>query len=244
MENLLKWLKTNWKKTSFLLIGFICILLLAYYCGRQSTSATIGMHKQNLIAARDSVKHYSVTINGLKTSVAEKDAIILDKNQAIDAGIIEKGKLKALHMKELVTNASLKGRIKILEDSLKLPNDTTIVIVKIKDTTGIARDYIRIPFTLLDVENQYLSLNAGLKENKTAYYDMEVPFSGEMSVGYVKSGFLKTKPVGTFTSSNPYLKINNMDILIIPEKKKWYQSFWIHALAGGAIVEGINLLGK
>ena len=244
MENLLNWLNTNWKKTSFLVIGFICILLLAYYCGRQSTSATIGMHKRNLIAARDSVRHYSVTINGLKTSVAEKDAIILTKDQAIEAGIIEKDGLKALHMKDLITNASLKGRIKILEDSLKLPKEKENVYVTIKDTAGIARDYIRIPFTLLDVKNQYLSLNAGMKENKTAYYDLEVPFSGEMSVGYVKSGFLKTKPVGTFTSSNPYLKINNMDILIIPEKKKWYQSFWIHALAGGAIVEGINLLGK
>jgi len=244
MTNLADWIKENWKKASGFLLGFLCILLMAYYCGRHSTSATIGLHTRNLKAARDSVRHYSVTINGLNNSVAERDAIILSKDQAIEAGIIEKERLKALHMKELVSNAKLKGEIEIFKDKLKLPRDKEVVFVPVKDTSGISHDYLRIPFTLLDEKEEYISLKAGMNEDKTAFYHLEVPVSGEMSVGYVKAGFLKTKPVGVFTTKNPYLKVSNMDILITPEKKKWYESFWVHALVGGAAVEGINLLAR
>jgi hypothetical protein len=119
-----------------------------------------------------------------------------------------------------------------------------VVFRTVRDTSGISQEYIRIPLTLLDIKEKYLSLNAGIRQNKTVYFDLELPLSGTMSVGYVKTGFLKTKPVGIFTSENPYLKINNMDILIVQEQKKWYEKFWVHALFGGAIVEGVNILIK
>jgi len=184
----------------------------------------------NLIAVRDSVKTYEVDINGLKNFVALKNAVIADQKEAIKAGLIEIDRLKALHIKEVVTNAELQGTIKILRDSLKLQPGT--VIITVKDTSGISRDYVRLPFTLLDIKEPYLNLNAGMNANRTAYFGMSVPVSGTMTIGYKKAGFLKSKPVGVFTSDNPYLHIDNMDILIVQERKKWYQYWYVHALAG------------
>lgn len=184
----------------------------------------------NIIAARDSVKHFEVEINGLNNFVALKNAIIADQKDAIRSGLMEIDRLKALHIKDVVTNTELQGTIKILRDSLKLQPGT--VIITVKDTSGISRDYVRIPFTLLDIKEPYLNLNAGMNANRTAYFGMSVPVSGTMTIGYKKAGFLKSKPVGVFTSDNPYLHIDNMDILIVQERKKWYQYWYIHALAG------------
>jgi hypothetical protein len=189
----------------------------------------------NLIAVRDSVDNYIIEVNGLKLAVSEKDAVILSEKEAKEAAILEAKRLKALHIKEVVTNTELQGTIKILRDSLKLKPGT--IIVTIKDTTGISHDYVKIPFTLLDIKEPYLTLNAGMNVNRTAYFGLSVPVSGTMTIGYKKSGFLKTKPVGVFTSENPYLHIDNMDILIVQERKKWYQYWYVHALAGIIVYE-------
>ena len=83
-----------------------------------------------------------------------------------------------------------------------------------------------------------------MNANRTAYFGMSVPVSGTMTIGYKKAGFLKTKPVGVFTSPNPYLQINNMDILIVQERKKWYQYWYVHALGGIIVWESVKQLYK
>ncbi len=217
-------------------IGLVLgLILIAFIAGKCSTRKNNQTSLNNLIAARDSVKESFITIDGLKQSVYSKDAIILSKEDALKVQILENERLKALHIKEIVTNADLTGQINILRDSLKLPANT--VYLTIKDTSGVARDYVRIPFTLLKMQEKYISLSAGMNENKTAWYNLSVPVSGEMSIGYIKSGFLKTKPVGIFTTDNPYLTVNSMDILIVKEDKHFYQKTWFHMVLGAAILE-------
>lgn len=216
-----------------LLIG--SLLIIAFFLGKCST---LGERKQiisNLEAARDSVKHFAIEINGIKVEAVQKDAIILSQKDAIAVGILERERLKVLHMKEVVANAELKGMISILRDSLKLPPET--IIVTIKDTSGISHDYVKLPFVLLKENGPDLKLTAGMNKNRTAYYDLKVPVYGEMTIGYVRDGFLKRKPVGIFTSSNPNLTINSMDILIVKDEKKFYQKTWFHMLAGAVIFE-------
>ena len=196
----------------------------------------------NLIAVRDSVDNYIIEVNGLKLAVSEKDAVILSEKEAKEAAILEAKRLKALHIKEVVTNMELQGTIKILRDSLKLKPGT--IIVTIKDTTGISHDYVKIPFTLLDVSEKHLTLKAGMNASKTAYFGLTVPISGTMTIGYKKTGFLRTKPVGVFTSDNPYLHIDNMDILIVQERKKGYNYWYVHALAGVVVWETARQLYK
>jgi hypothetical protein len=235
------WLKI---KKGVIIAGLIlACLTISFLLGKCSTREERDTILGNLIAARDSVKQSFVTIEGLNYTVTTKDAIILSKEDALKVQILENERLKALHIKELVTNAELTGVVHRQDSLLKLPPNT--VFITIKDTSGVARDYVRIPFQLLKINEKFLSLNAGMNQNRTAWFDLQVPVSGEMSIGYVKAGFLKTKPVGIFTSQNPYLKINSMDILIVKEDKHFYNKTWFHMLAGAVIFEaGHQLLIK
>jgi hypothetical protein len=228
------------KKNIILICSVIGLILIAFVFGKCSTKKERSQQIANLAASRDSITQSLITINGLKNSVSTRDAIIVTKNEAIKVGLLEQERLKKLHLKEIVTNTELQGRIKILKDSLSLPPGTKIITVK--DTDGIYMDYMRIPFTILNEKTKWLTLSAGVRMDKTAWYNLEVPLSGEMTIGYQKTGFLKTKPVGIFTSENPNLIINQMDITIIQEDKKWFDKWWVHAIGGAAVFEGARIL--
>jgi hypothetical protein len=201
---------------------FLCI---AYIAGRCSTRQERKVAIDNLIAARDSVKHSYITIGGLENQVFEQNAVILSKDDAIKSGFLEQQRLKKLHIKELITNVELTGRIKILEDSLSLPPD--VKYITIKDSSGITNDYLRIPFVLLNIHRKdSVNLIAGLNKDRRAYWKLDIPFSAVMSVGYQKDGFLKTKPIGIFTTTNPYVHIDKMDVVIVKKSEKWFQKWY------------------
>ena len=237
------WIKETWTKIRKFVIysGLILgLLLIAYIAGRCSTKEERDNQTSNLIAARDLVHASSVIIDGLKNSVWEKNAIILSQEQAIEAGIIREDLLKKLHLKDLITNAELSGIIYRQDSLLNLPPNT--VFITIKDTSGVTHDYIRVPFQLLKIHDKYLSLDAGMDKDRKAWYKNEVPFDGVVTIGYKKTGFLKTTPVGIFTSENPNLKVNKMDILINKESEKWHQKWYIHAGAGALFVELLRIV--
>jgi hypothetical protein len=233
------WIKAN--KTIIMAILCLLIFLLISMRSCIDLRREIIQSQGNLIAARDSVKHGTVIIAGLKNSVAEKRAIILSQQQAIDAGIIERERLKALHIEDLTANAELQGIIANLQDSLKALPGT--VFITVKDTTGIGRNYVRLPFQLLNVQNKYFSLSAGMDGNKLAWYRDTTRLCGTMTLGYRKDGFFKKAyPVGVFTSPDPHLTINSMDILIVQEPKKWYQKTSVHMGAGALIFESFKYI--
>jgi hypothetical protein len=80
--------------------------------------------------------------------------------------------------------------------------------------------------------------------NKTAYYNLEVPFSGTISVGYVRSGLFGQSPKGIFTTENPYLKVDDMNVLIVTEPVKWYQKWYVPIIAGAVGIETVRFLLK
>jgi hypothetical protein len=228
-------------RNNIIVVGIaIGLILIAFICGKCSTNKERSQQIANLAASRDSINESFVIINGLKQQVSTRDAIILTKDEAIQVGLLEQERLKKLHLKEIVTNSELQGTIEILKDSLKLLPGTKIITIR--DTTGIPSEFLSIPFTLLNEKTKWLSLSAGLDSSDFAWYKLNVPVSGEMTIGYMKTGFLKTKPVGIFTSENPYLVINQMDITIIKDKQKWFQKWWVHALGGVIAIESARIL--
>lgn len=238
---LLLWIKSSWLKARKF-IGYsgliLALLSMAFFLGKCSTKKERSQQIANIVAARDSVKHSLIIINGLKNSIWEKNAIILSQEQSIKAGIIEREYLKKLHIKELITNTKLSGIIQRQDSLLSLPPKTEFITVK--DSSGIKKNYVRYPFQLLDVHDKYLSLDAGLDSLRKPWYKLETPFDGVVTIGYQKSGFLKTQPVGIFSSENQFLKVNKMDVLINKESEKWYQKWWVHAIAGAVTIETIH----
>lgn len=221
-------------------LGFILLVTISFIAGKCSTRSERKQSQGNILALQSEIKQTEVVIQGLKNTVFERDAVILDQSDAIKLGIIERERLKKLHLSELITNTELSGTIQILRDSLKLPAST--VFVTIKDTSGVSREYVKIPFQLLKITDKYITLEAGMNLNRTAYYNLSVPFSGEISVGYVRSGIFKKVPKGIFTTTNPYLTTNDMNVLIVQEKDRIYDKWYIHAGMGILVFEGLKLL--
>jgi hypothetical protein len=236
---ILQWIRLN----KWIVIISLFLVVLSGFSLRSciALKKADALNVANLAASRDSIRHYSITIDGLKNSVHEKAAIILSQQQAIDAGIIERELLKKLHIKDLITNTELTGVIHQKDSLLNLP--PKVEFITVKDSSGVTKNYIRYPFQLLRIHNTYLNLDAGLDSLKKAWFDLSNPLSGSISIGYKRKGFLKPlKPVGVFVSKNPYITINSMDILIIREPKKWYEKTWVHVGAGAVIFESVRYL--
>jgi hypothetical protein len=227
-------------KTTTAILIVVLLGASIFFLGKCSTKADRQQGIENLIAARDSVKTFSLVISGLRNTVVEKNAMILSQKEAIKAGVVDRDRLKALHLKDLVTNADLTATIRILRDSLDLPPD--VVFVTVKDTSG-SHLAIVLPYEW-KFQDEYLSLTTGIRINKKAYFDIGVPISGTMSIGHVKSGLFKTVPKGVFTTENPYLKVNSMDILIVEEPKTLFQKTWFHIFVGSAATVGVLQLLK
>jgi hypothetical protein len=226
------------KKSTLLLLAFLSGCGVAVFVKEYGFKKERSQQTANLAASRDSVLALSYEIDGLKTLVFQKDAIILTEKQAKEAGILEIERLKKLRMKDVITQADLQGRIRILRDSLKLPPE--VQFVTFKDTSGVTRDYVRVPFTLLDSTDKYISIRAGMNHNRTAFYDVSVPISGSMTIGYQKDGLFKVKPVGVFSTTNQHLTVNQMDIAIFEEDKKIFQRTWFKMLVGAISYEAVR----
>jgi len=228
------------KKYKFWVLGagvLIIILVGMYFAGRLSTKKERDLSKQNLAAMQDSVKTYKIKVKGLVLQVFEKDALILTKNDAIKLGLIEKEYWRKLHLSALVANVKLEGELKAAQDSLALPPEVKFITVN--DSSGIARDYVKIPFTLLAIKDPYLNLGAGMNVDRTAWYKLDIPIVGTVTIGYKGK-----KAVGVFTTENTLLNITNMNIVIVPYKSKWYESKWISAAAGFVAGYGVKSLIK
>ena len=232
------------KNKIYLLFAFLGLFAVSFFLGQCSTKKERSQGVANLAASRDSIKTYSIKIDGLRNSIFEKNAIILSQEDAIKAGLIREDVLKKLHIRDMITNTDLSGIIKHQDSLLSLPPQT--VFITINDTSGVKHDYVRIPFKLLDVKNKYLILLAGMDKTRTAYYSLRVPFAGKIFIGYTGEGFLHLKqvPKGMFMTENPHIIMNTMDVIIIQDSKKWYEKWWIHALGGAAVDEGLRRLFK
>jgi hypothetical protein len=244
---ILIWLKYNWltyRKWLWRVLAILCVLTMAYVLGRCSTRQERINQNSNILALNSEVQSNLITIEGLEHSVQEKRAIILSQNQAIESGVVERELLKKLHIKDLVTNTELNGTIQVLRDSLKMPPGTIFITVKdtIEDIqAGITHDYVRLPFDLLKMDEKYLKLDAGMKVDRSAWFSLSVPFTGYVTVGYKKDGLFKTKPVGVFTTDNPYIKISDMNTVIVQENKSIFSKWWFNMLIGFGVGAGTGI---
>lgn len=223
-------------------VAIILVIVISFVIGKCSTKPERQAQINNLIAVRDSVHSLQFELEGVTYSGTQKDAVILSQSNAIEAGLIREDVLKKLHIKDLITNTELSGIIHRQDSLLKLPPNT--IFITVKDTSGVTHDYARLPFTLLDVNDKYLSLNAGMSIDRKAWYNLSIPFSGTVSVGYVGTGFLNLKkvPKGIFTTDIPYLKVNDMSVVIIEEPKGLLSKWYIHAGIGAAFIETVRIL--
>lgn len=200
----------------------IVIILFAgfYYVGRQKGS----VEKKNLVQAlkhtSDTVSSYKVKIKGLDQMVFNNSTMILTLKEAIQSGIIEQERLKKLNIKNLRTTSHLQGQIRVLKDSLKIDN-TKIIYV---DKNDISSACIELP-TSLNYKDNYVSFDIKLNENASWNFDLTVPLDLKVTVANKV----------TVTTPNPYVHLNKINTVVIPEKKSFFSKPVFKWIAGGAI---------
>ena len=192
----------------------------------------------NIKILNDTLLSYQVKVKGLEEIVTQRDAVILSEKQAKEAGLLEVERLRALNIKSLQTNVQLTSQIHILRDSIKSILPDTVFITTI-DSIGNKKEYLQLPFTLLNIREEDLMLRAGMYTNRETWLDLTIPLSGEVTVGRQKKSFLKSDYVGIFSTTNPYIVTNDIQVVMV-DSKKWWNNPW---LVGGIGMTGGLILG-
>jgi hypothetical protein len=227
-------------------IGTILALLsVCFIAGRVSTTKERKETAHAVIQAQnqllDAAKTYEAYIGGQKETIAEQRAVIMHKDVALEAGILEQERLRALQIKEVRENVKLRAEISVLKDSLLIvPNDTVIY-----DTVLIHDDtYLKLPSTF-SYKDQWLTLNTNIHEDLTWGFDLRMPLSMDVTLGEVKTGFMKREPSVVLQTPNPYIGDIRIQNVQIETTTPWYRSTWMKVLTHvGAFGAGYYLGGR
>lgn len=210
-----------------IIISIIALVLLglSFLGGWLLRTPEISRGQDNILALRDTVRSYEITIDSLKKTVFEKMALVLTQKEAIEAGFIEREQLKKTNMRLVATNTDLKGEIRLLKDSISIIGDN-IQFVYVTDSTG-SFNAVKLPYEW-GYTDKYVSFNTGIRENKLGYFGLSVPLDLTITSGYDKKGVAKSVVV----TPNPYLYIRDINTTIVASPKKWYQQWWVTGLMG------------
>lgn len=207
------------------LLGVFLILSLVFLLGRLSTTR----ERNNLkIKINNTISQDSVVINGLKNKVYSAYSIIENQNKAIKDGLIEREKLKKLNIKYVRTNTKLKAHINILKDSLKNHNVIYDTLV-LRDTILPVR-YMGLPANLTYKDN-YANLKVNI--DTTWGFKLLVPLRLDITV---------CDPKVIVTTDNPYVSIDSLSTVIVPDKKEAFKHVAIGTGIGLVIAAVLTFL--
>lgn len=214
----------------YVLLAVILGLAASYYLGNRKASLDTDRLSTALISSRDTIRIYTKKIQGLEQTVFETSTIVLDQKQAIAAGLLDRERLRKLSVERLRTNTKLTGEIRVLKDSLKIKNPEIIYI----DTTGTdPTPYMKLPAEV-NFNDDFIDLKVNLYADESWGFDLGIKLDLEVTVGQSV----------VITTPNPYVSINEIQSVYVPEELKWHQRPLIRGLVIGGVAAGVVLLVK
>lgn len=205
---------------------FLALLGVSYFVGRHISNQEKKTAISNIIALRDSVRHYVVEIDKLKYMVAEKNAVVLSQKDAIKSGMVEKEALKKLNIKYLTELNTITAEFKITRDSLKHNG-----IIGIDPQTS--KPYIGLPFTFSEINRNY-SVTGGFNNKGAMNLSVSVPLKLSIYGAVDKKGVAKVSVL----TDNPMVKISEITSVKIEVAKPKRYGFGIMGGYGIAIING------
>ena len=203
---------------------FFILLGTVYLEGRHSTLQERQSLSELGKQKRDSLTTGLVTIKGLQNSVTTQRSVIFSQRQAIKNGLIDRGKLRKLHIRDIKTNTHLSSQITVLKKGLQ--NNNKIDTVVIRDTI---RPMMELPADF-HYKDKYVDLGVGV--DSTWKFKLMVPMELDVTVG---------KRV-VVTTDNPYIRIDKLNSVIIPDKKEKRKMYGIGMASGLFIAAILTLL--
>jgi hypothetical protein len=220
-------------KTKYLFLLAFCLILgfifLGYTLGTKKKDNQFSSEKTRL---NNEILRYKAIVNGDSLYIASVEQEIMDKNEAIKQGEIERKELKALNIKTVNELTKAKLTINILLDSIS--NNGTVIIIK--DTVLVNNDKkaILLPFTFKK-SDQWYYLAGG--------FDLDGVMSAKIGVNVdldLYGAYKKKDKVPSFiiTTTNPYVTINSLKSIKFDTPKP--KRFGIGLIGG----YGINIQGN
>ena len=231
-------------KLNLLTVTIIIIALLgtAFILGKVSAHRQIESLSNAVSEAQgqlsDSITSYTKTIKGKDLIISTQSTIILKKSDAVEAGLIEQERLKALNIKHVRENIVLKGRLQAYKDSLITIEPDTITV---HDTIIGDRPYLGLPHRMT-FEDEWLYLDVNIRADASWGFGLTSDIPTTLTLGTKKVGLFKNEPTAFLTTENPYYStIFIQDIKI--EEKPFYSQPWFKWTTYGAAFVGGFILG-
>lgn len=227
-------MKITIKKWILFLIAIV-VLGGIYFAGYNHARQERNNLLNQLKSSQDSIKTYSVKIDGLIKTSYEISQDVITEREAKEAAIIERDKYKQLSMSKITEVTKLKGTIDMLLDSIH--NNATIVHGR--DSMVGDSSYIKLPFKF-EKKNKFVDLSGSFDLNGNMSTRLIVPVDLDITVGLSKS----SEPKISVLTDNPYLIINSIKSNKIIEDKHWYDSKWIYIGIGFAGASVLYMISK
>ena len=205
-------------------ILFFTLLGAVYLGGRHSTLQERQSLRELVKQKNGTLTTSLVTIKGLQNSVTTQSSVIFSQRQAIKDGLINREKLRKLHIRDIKTNTHLSSQIAVLKKGLQ--NNNKIDTVVIRDTI---RPMMELPADF-HYKDKYVDL--GVSVDSTWKFRLMVPMELDVTVG---------KRV-VVTTDNHYIRIDKLNSVIIPDKKEKRKMYCIGMASGLFIAAILTLL--
>lgn len=227
-------MKITIKKWILLLIAIVVlggIYLAGYNHARQERKSLLNQLKSN----EDTVKAYSVKIDGLVKTSFEMSQTIISEREAKRLLIVERDKYKALSMSKITEVTKLQGTIDMLLDSI----NNNAVIIHGGDSIYANSPCAKLPFGF-EKKNKFVDLSGEFDINGNMSMRLIVPVDLDITVGLSKS----SEPKISILTDNPHLIINSIKSNKIVEDKHWYDSKWLYIGIGFAGASGLYFIAR
>ena len=212
-------------KNILIVLLFVIILLLVF--SFYNSRVELSDFKKQMLKFDLKEQKYLETINENGSRVVEQEQIILSKNDAILNNLLEIKRLK-----DIKSQVVLKTITQI--DSVFVP----FLIDSLSGDSISTKNYIILPkkFSLSD---KWYSINGEIQK-KGLFIDV-LSFNNEVSltIGNKSQGlFKKAKPIVFVEYSNPYVRTESMQNIIIKDDLRFYdkKSFWFGVGIGTGIL--------
>lgn len=220
-------------KIKHFLILILALILVSFVCG---TLVSLGDRRAQIgeiNRLRDSILVYEVEIDNLKEKVWEKDVVIATKREAIEAGLLEQDRLKALNYRRASHITRLEADVKAYRDSIPLPDSVFIVDTVLVEAGETQNTYLKIPFDF-GFNEDHLSLDVGITNNREAWFDLDCHIPLTITMG------TKDRQVASVTTPSPYVRITDFEVVQI--ERNIYIPPWATHTATGLAGFGLGFL--
>tara|TARA_R110002153_G_scaffold168417_5_gene321159 strand:- start:44 stop:727 length:684 start_codon:yes stop_codon:yes gene_type:complete len=209
------------------LIVLLLVVILLLVCSFYNQRAELSNFKNQMLKFELSEQKYLETIDENGNRIVEQEQIILTQTDAISNNLIEIKRLKEIKSQVVINTITQ-------IDSVFVP----FLVDSASNDTISTDNYIIIPKRFALNENWY---NIKGKIQKTGLLIDTLSFNNELSltIGSKSQGiFKKPKPIVLVEYSNPYVRTQSMQNIIIKNELKFYdkKSFWYGLGVGTGIL--------